>query len=78
MAALGMLITYIHSTDGVDFIQNLVFYIECAYYTFDYGIWERGNKINYAEPELNSYSIGMAILQAVNGIGLFEPRDSSF
>ena len=28
------------------FCQNLVFYIECAYVTPDYGIWERGDKSN--------------------------------
>ncbi len=31
----------------VAFIQNLVFYIECAYVTPDYGIWERGDKSKY-------------------------------
>ncbi|KAF9304628.1 hypothetical protein BGZ74_001014 [Mortierella antarctica] len=71
MTASGMLIIY--TTDEVDFIQNLVFYIERAYRTPDYGIWERGNKINHGEPELNSSSIGMAVaaLQAINGINLF-------
>jgi hypothetical protein len=67
MTASGMLI--IHTKDEVHFIQNLVFYIERAYRTPDYGIWERGNKINHGEPELNSSSIGMAVaaLQAING-----------
>ncbi|KAG0258761.1 hypothetical protein BG011_003091 [Mortierella polycephala] len=71
MTASGMLIIY--TTDEVDFIQNLVFYIERAYCTPDYGIWERGNKTNHGEPELNSSSIGMAVaaLQAINGINLF-------
>ncbi|KAF9396061.1 hypothetical protein CPC16_005232 [Podila verticillata] len=71
MTASGMLIIY--TTDEVDFIQNLVFYIERAYRTPDYGIWERGNKINHGEPELNSSSIGMAVaaLQSINGINLF-------
>ncbi|KAI1307326.1 hypothetical protein EDD11_004512 [Mortierella claussenii] len=74
MTASGMLIIY--TTDEVDFIQNLVFYIERAYRTPDYGIWERGNKINHGEPELNSSSIGMAVaaLQAINGINLFGSR----
>ncbi|KAG0202868.1 hypothetical protein BGX28_004744 [Mortierella sp. GBA30] len=74
MTASGMLIVY--TTDEVDFIQNLVFYIERAYRTPDYGIWERGNKINHGEPELNSSSIGMAVaaLQAINGINLFGSR----
>ncbi|KAI8602494.1 glycosyl hydrolases family 15-domain-containing protein [Dissophora ornata] len=74
MTASGMLIVY--TADEVDFIQNLVFYIERAYRTPDYGIWERGNKINHGEPELNSSSIGMAVaaLQAINGINLFGSR----
>ncbi|KAG0046640.1 hypothetical protein BGZ83_008210 [Gryganskiella cystojenkinii] len=74
MTASGILIIY--TTDEVDFIQNLVFYIERAYRTPDYGIWERGNKINHGEPELNSSSIGMAVaaLQALNGINLFGSR----
>nr|KAI8726882.1 phosphorylase b kinase regulatory subunit beta-like [Biomphalaria glabrata] len=33
----------IHSTDEVNFIQNLVFYVERAYRTPDSGMWERGN-----------------------------------
>ncbi|KAG0323867.1 hypothetical protein BGZ99_002400 [Dissophora globulifera] len=74
MTASGMLIIY--TADEVDFIQNLVFYIERAYRTPDYGIWERGNKINHGEPELNSSSIGMAVaaLQAINGVNLFGSR----
>lgn len=74
MTASGMLIVY--TLDEVDFVQNLVFYIERAYRTPDYGIWERGNKINHGEPELNSSSIGMAVaaLQAINGINLFGSR----
>ncbi|RKP25735.1 family 15 glycoside hydrolase [Syncephalis pseudoplumigaleata] len=44
--------------------------------TPDYGIWERGNKINHGQPELNSSSIGMVVaaLQAINGVNLFGPR----
>ncbi|KAG0371137.1 hypothetical protein BGZ54_010111 [Gamsiella multidivaricata] len=74
MTASGILIVY--TADEVDFVQNLVFYIERAYRTPDYGIWERGNKINHGEPELNSSSIGMAVaaLQAINGINLFGSR----
>ncbi|KAG0244561.1 hypothetical protein BGW41_007324 [Actinomortierella wolfii] len=74
MTASGIQIIY--TTDEVDFIQNLVFYIERAYRTPDYGIWERGNKINHGEPELNMSSIGMAVaaLQAINGINLFGSR----
>ncbi|EPZ31984.1 phosphorylase kinase alphabeta [Rozella allomycis CSF55] len=63
----------IFTLDEVDFIQNLVYYIERTYRTPDYGIWERGNKMNHGLPELNSSSIGMAVaaLQAINGINLF-------
>ncbi|KAI8348433.1 glycosyl hydrolases family 15-domain-containing protein [Choanephora cucurbitarum] len=66
----------IYSQDEVDFVQNLVFYIERAYRTPDYGIWERGNKINHGQPELNSSSIGMAVsaLRAINGVNLFGAR----
>ncbi|KAJ1922014.1 hypothetical protein H4219_000361 [Mycoemilia scoparia] len=66
----------VQTYDEVDFIQNLVFYIEHAYQTPDYGIWERGNKSNHGEAELNSSSIGMAVaaLEAVNGLNLFGSR----
>lgn len=74
MTASGFKIIYTH--DEVDFVQNLVYYIERAYRTPDYGIWERGNKINHGMPELNSSSIGMAVaaLQAINGVNLFGAR----
>ncbi|KAJ1556465.1 hypothetical protein HK405_002005 [Cladochytrium tenue] len=74
MTASGLLI--IQTKDEVHFIQNLVYYIERAYRTPDYGIWERGNKINHGQPELNSSSIGMAVaaLQAINGLNLFGAR----
>ncbi len=58
MTASGL--TIIYSQDEVNFIQNLVYYISRAYRTPDYGIWERGNKINHGDPELNASSIGMA------------------
>ncbi|KAK0041553.1 phosphorylase b kinase regulatory subunit beta, partial [Biomphalaria pfeifferi] len=38
-----LLFQKIHSTDEVNFIQNLVFYVERAYRTPDSGMWERGN-----------------------------------
>jgi phosphorylase kinase alpha/beta subunit len=50
----------IFSLDEVSFIQNLVFYIESAYRTPDFGIWERGDKTNQGQPELNASSVGMA------------------
>jgi GH15 family glucan-1,4-alpha-glucosidase len=66
----------IYTLDEVQFVQNLVFYIERGYRTPDYGIWERGNKINHGQPELNCSSIGMVVaaLQAINGINLFGSR----
>ncbi|KAL5035407.1 hypothetical protein BDV3_005344 [Batrachochytrium dendrobatidis] len=74
MTASGLHIIY--TLDEVHFIQNLVFYIERAYRTPDYGVWERGNKMNHGQPELNCSSIGMVVaaLQAINGINLFGSR----
>ncbi|CAG5114209.1 Oidioi.mRNA.OKI2018_I69.chr2.g8273.t1.cds [Oikopleura dioica] len=72
MTASGLQI--ILSLEEVDFIQNLVFYIESAYKTVDYGIWERGDKTNHGVPELNASSIGMclAALEAIDGLDLFQ------
>ncbi|KAH0630747.1 hypothetical protein JD844_003930 [Phrynosoma platyrhinos] len=58
MTASGLHI--VHSLDEVNFIQNLVFYIEAAYKTADFGIWERGDKTNQGITELNASSVGMA------------------
>ncbi|BAZ07125.1 glycoside hydrolase family 15 protein [Calothrix sp. NIES-3974] len=68
----------IYTLDEVDFVQNLVYYIGRAYRTPDYGIWERGNKINHGNPELNASSVGMAkaALEAMNGLDLFGVRGS--
>lgn len=76
MTASGLSIVY--TIDEVNFIQNLVYYIGRAYRTPDYGIWERGNKINHGNPELNASSIGMAkaALEAINGLDLFGVRGS--
>lgn len=76
MTASGLQIVY--TLDEVNFIQNLVYYIGRAYRTPDYGIWERGNKINHGSPELNASSIGMAkaALEAMNGLNLFGVRGS--
>ena len=52
MISSGLQIIY--STDEVDLIQNLIFYVERAYRTPDYGIWERGSKYNNNECELNA------------------------
>lgn len=71
MTAAGMSIVY--TQDEVDFVQNLTYYIGRAYRTPDYGIWERGNKVNHGNPELNASSIGMAkaALTAMAGLNLF-------
>ncbi|PSB19891.1 glycosyl hydrolase family 15 [Phormidesmis priestleyi ULC007] len=71
MTASGLAIVF--TTDEVNFIQNLVYYIGRTYRTPDYGIWERGNKINHGNPELNASSVGMAkaALEALNGLNLF-------
>jgi phosphorylase kinase alpha/beta subunit len=74
MTASGLHIIF--TTDEVNFIQNLVYYIGRTYRTPDYGIWERGNKINHGNPELNASSVGMAkaALEAMNGLDLFGVR----
>ncbi|NXS89991.1 KPB1 kinase, partial [Erpornis zantholeuca] len=71
MTASGLHI--IHSFDEVNFIQNLVFYIEAAYKTADFGIWERGDKTNQGITELNASSVGMAkaALEALDELDLF-------
>ena len=76
MTASGLQIVF--SLDEVNFIQNLVYYIGRAYRTPDYGIWERGNKINHGNSELNASSVGMskAALEAIAGLDLFGVRGS--
>uniref|UniRef100_A0A4W3GWE8 Phosphorylase b kinase regulatory subunit n=1 Tax=Callorhinchus milii TaxID=7868 RepID=A0A4W3GWE8_CALMI len=71
MTASGLHIIF--SLDEVNFIQNLVFYIETAYKVADFGIWERGDKTNRGIPELNASSVGMAkaALEAVDELDLF-------
>ncbi|MFZ4676913.1 MAG: glycoside hydrolase family 15 protein [Nodosilinea sp.] len=74
MTASGLQIIF--TQDEVNFVQNLVYYIGRAYRTPDYGIWERGNKINHGKPELNASSVGMAkaALEALRGFNLFGMR----
>lgn len=71
MTASGLRIIF--TLDEVNFIQNLVHYIGRAYRTPDYGIWERGNKLNHGIAELNMSSVGMAkaALEAMDGFNLF-------
>ena len=76
MTAGGLQVVF--NLDEVAFVQNLVFYIECAYVTPDYGVWERGAKSNQGIPELNASSIGMAkaALEALAELDLFGGRGS--
>ncbi len=71
MTASGLRIIY--TIDEVNFVQNLVHYISRTYCTPDYGIWERGNKINHGTTEINCSSVGMAkaALEAMDGFNLF-------
>ncbi|BBP43444.1 glycoside hydrolase family 15 protein [Thiosulfativibrio zosterae] len=71
MTASGLHIIY--TLEEVHFIQNLVHYIGRSYRTPDYGIWERGNKINHGIAEVNSSSVGMAkaALEAMDGFNCF-------
>ncbi len=68
----------IHTIDEVNFVQNLVFYISRSYRTPDYGIWERGDKTNHGESELNASSVALAkaALEALSGFNLFGVRGS--
>jgi len=76
MSASGLSIIY--TLDEVNFVQNLVHYISRTYSTPDYGIWERGNKINHGTAEINCSSVGMAkaALEAISGFNLFTGSDS--
>ncbi len=71
MTASGLRIIY--TMDEVNFVQNLVHYISRTYSTPDFGIWERGNKINHGDTEINGSSVGMAkaALEAMSGFNLF-------
>ncbi|PAV84588.1 hypothetical protein WR25_10127 [Diploscapter pachys] len=71
MIAAGVKVIYTHHE--VNFVQNLVFYIERTYRTPDYGMWERGTRYNNGKPELHASSLGMvkAALEAINGFNLY-------
>jgi len=76
MIASGLEIIW--TNEEVSFIQNLVYYIERAYRTPDFGIWERGAKSNSGNVELNASSLGMAkaALEALSGFNLFGAKGS--
>ncbi|KAK6052039.1 phosphorylase kinase alpha/beta, partial [Cooperia oncophora] len=71
MIASGAKIIYTHHE--VNFVQNLVFYIERTYRTPDFGMWERGTRYNNGKPELHASSLGMvkAALESINGFNLY-------
>ena len=71
MTASGLRLIY--TIDEVNFVQNLVHYISRTYCTPDFGIWERGHKINTGATEVNCSSVGMAkaALEALDGFNLF-------
>lgn len=70
----------IYTQDEVAFVQNLVYYVERAYRTPDFGMWERGTKYNMGIPEIHASSIGMAksALEAINGCNLFGEKGASW
>ncbi|CAD7086045.1 unnamed protein product [Hermetia illucens] len=70
----------IYTQDEVAFVQNLVYYVERAYRTPDFGMWERGTKYNNGTPEIHASSIGMAkaALEAINGCNLFGDKGASW
>lgn len=78
MITSGLQIVY--TQDEVAFVQNLVYYVERAYRTPDFGIWERGSKYNDGTPEIHASSIGFAksALEAINGCNLFGEKGASW
>ncbi|XP_053979168.1 probable phosphorylase b kinase regulatory subunit beta isoform X1 [Hylaeus volcanicus] len=78
MISSGLQIIY--TQDEVAFIQNLVYYVERAYRTPDYGMWERGSRYNDGTPEIHASSIGIAksALEAINGCNLFGEKGASW
>lgn len=78
MISSGLQIVYTH--DEVAFVQNLVYYVERAYRTPDYGMWERGSRYNDGTPEIHASSIGIAksALEAINGCNMFGEKGASW
>ncbi|CAB3406620.1 unnamed protein product [Caenorhabditis bovis] len=77
MISAGVKVIYTHHE--VNFIQNLVFYIERTYRTPDFGMWERGTRYNNGKPELHASSLGTvkAALEAINGFNLYGSNGTS-
>lgn len=57
MTTSGLQIIY--TKDEVAFVQNLVYYIERAYRTPDYAMWERGSSYNDNTPEIHARLVPM-------------------
>ncbi len=76
--ASGLKVIYAQSE--VNFVQNLVFYVERAYRTPDFGMWERGSTYNDGTCEVHASSIGMAkaALESINGVNLFGTEGSQW
>ena len=56
--------------DEVSFVQNLVYYVERAYRTPDFGMWERGSKYNDGTPEIHARYFLMCFCKMLNMIRL--------
>ncbi|XP_007956521.1 phosphorylase b kinase regulatory subunit alpha, skeletal muscle isoform [Orycteropus afer afer] len=69
MTASGLHI--IHSLDEVNFIQNLVFYIEAAYKTADFGIWIEKVRCGMSDIIAVTLSSLQAALEALDELDLF-------
>ena len=44
----------IFTMDEVNFVQNMVYYVERAYRIPDFGMWERGSRDNVGRRELHA------------------------
>ncbi len=54
MHCLCIPVQVIFTMDEVDFVQNVVYYVERAYRIPDYGMWERGSRDNVGRRELHA------------------------
>lgn len=72
-------LSIIHTLSEFNFIQNLVYYIGKGYQIADYGIWERGNKINDGRREIHASSVGMvkSALQAIRAVSFNVDNDGA-
>jgi len=64
----------------VQFVQNLVYYVERTYRTPDFGMWERGTVANDGTTEISASSIAMAkaALEAMTGFNLYGSKGASY